>query len=184
MAREIVAVPEIRPPRRVTSRVAVEKAEQHVRRNLKKYLKKLEELAQGIVIAEPSKKLGDFEVLVRYTETGQETVVGQNLTLYTTAPSLPALQYLSDRAMGKTPQRYEITGDEGGAIEVIPWLPPVSYIEGESQELPLNGKDKEVNQEEGQVTPSRALSRTAGSQAGSSEGVFTVEVPTEADEEG
>ena len=141
MAREIVAVPEIRAPRRVTSRVAVEKAEAHVRRNLKKYLKKLEELAQGVVIAEPSKKLGDFEVVVRYPQTGQETVVGQNLTLYTTAPSLPALQYLSDRAMGKTPQRYEITGDEGGAIEVIPWLPPVSYIEGESQELLLSGKD-------------------------------------------
>jgi len=39
-----------------------------------------------------------------------------------------------DRALGKTPQRYDIETDVGGTLSIIPWLPAAeepAYIEGE-----------------------------------------------------
>ena len=133
--REVVPLIEPRAPRRVTSKMAVEKAEAHVRRRLKKYIVGLETLATGVVLAEPARRGNGYQVVLRDEETGEERVVGRNLTLYTTPPNLAALQYLSDRAMGKVPQRYEITGDEGGPMEIIPWLPSGAIIEGEYNEV-------------------------------------------------
>ena len=147
MTREIVPVVEPRAPRRVTSKMAVEKAEAHVRRRLKKYIVGLEDLAHGVTMAEPSRRGAGYQVILRDEEDGTERVVGRNLTLYTTPPNLAALQYLSDRAMGKVPQRYEITGDEGGPVEVVPWMPPTGYIvEGNYKVLeePNEAKHDEV----------------------------------------
>ena len=38
-------------------------------------------------------------------------------------PDRQALQYLMENVIGKVPQRVELTGKDGGAIEVIPWMP-------------------------------------------------------------
>ena len=175
--REIVPLVEPRAPRRVTSKMAVEKAEAHVRRRLKKYIIGLEELAKGVVIAEPAKRGYGYDVVLRDSETGEERVVGRNLTLYTTPPNLAALQYLSDRAMGKVPQRYEITGDEGGPVEVIPWMPPAGYIvEGKYKVLEDGTQDEEGPPQVFPGAKGGTNDRTPGRQEGTAEGVFEVAV--------
>ena len=136
MPKTLVPYEERRPPQRISNKAAIEKAETHVRKwgNLKKHLKKIEELAQGVYLVAPQRKGGWLELILRDPETGKEELLGTGLTVYQTEPSLQANQYLVDRALGRTPQRYEITGDEGGPVEVVPWLPeiepPVDYIEG------------------------------------------------------
>ena len=137
MTRSVVPYEERRPPQRISNKEAIEKAESHVRKwgNLKKHLKKIEELAMGVYMVTPTRKGGPSDLILRDTETGKEELLGRDLTIYKVGPNLLANQYLVDRALGKTPQRYEITGDDGGPVEVVPWLPaieaPVDYIEGE-----------------------------------------------------
>ena len=178
MSKEVVIVPDVRPPRRVTNKAAVDKAEAYVRRNLARYLKRLEGLAHGIVMAAPSRRASEsYDVILRIKETGEERVVGSNLILYTTPPNLQALQYLSDRAMGKAPQRYEITGEEGGAIEIIPWLPAPNYIEGEI----IGTEDASGTQEVLQDPSSNSLDRKAGSQEAEKTELFEVAVESKED---
>lgn len=38
-------------------------------------------------------------------------------------PDRQALQYLMENVIGKVPQRVELTGKDGGAVEVVPWMP-------------------------------------------------------------
>jgi hypothetical protein len=85
------------------------------------------------LLTEPSRTKANTELIVRNTETGEERVLGTNLTVYQTSPSLTALQYLADRAMGKTPTRLEVTGDSGGPVEVVPWLP--TFVEVDEENL-------------------------------------------------
>ena len=168
---------EPRAPRRVTSKMAVEKAEAHVRRRLKKYIVGLEDLAKGVVIAEPSRRGAGYQVVLRDEEDGTERVVGRNLTLYTTPPNLAALQYLSDRAMGKVPQRYEITGDEGGPVEVVPWMPPTGYIVDVDYKVLENGTEDQEGAT--QALPREAGGtdgRAPGREEGTTGGVFEVAV--------
>ena len=133
---EKVLVDGTRPPRRVSSKDAIQKAEGHIRkwRNLKKYVSGIEELAAGVLLVEAAKSNDPWsEIVIRNTETGEERIIGEGLRIYRSAPSREALQYLVDRALGKSPQRYEITGDEGGPVQVVPWLPTLEpdLIEGE-----------------------------------------------------
>lgn len=90
-------------PRKITRKEAVEKAEAFAARNLPKYLKVLENLAFGI-----------------WTE---EIIDGEHRMVYQKAPSREAAQYLIDRGMGKAPQRYEVTGEEGGPMQFAAWAP-------------------------------------------------------------
>lgn len=105
---------------------AVEKAEMYVLKNLPKYLRKIQELAMGIAV-------------VKDTKAGPK--------VYMEAPNLQALTYLADRGLGKIPQRHELTGEGGGAIEVIPWAPAgmldedKNIIEGEATEVPVEEID-------------------------------------------
>ncbi len=82
-----------------------EKAEMYNVKNLPKYMKKLHELAMGIVVQ-------------RIGKGGPQ--------IYAIAPDRAALEYLLNRGLGKTPDRHEITGAEGEAVQmVIPWAPVV-----------------------------------------------------------
>ena len=135
---QVEAVPPTRPPRVIDRRGAIEKAEGWARNRLSGNLKKLLELAAGVYIVAPVPKGQKPEYLIlRNPETGHEEVLGFGLVVYRTPPNLAALQYLVDRGMGKTPTRVEITGEDGGAISVIPWRPALEeadvagYIEGE-----------------------------------------------------
>jgi hypothetical protein len=124
-----VLVPKPQVPERISKRSAVEKAETHLRRGLHRSLRGIEALAKGILLTEPSRTKANTELIVRNTETGEERVLGTNLTVYQTSPSLTALQYLADRAMGKTPTRLEVTGEGGGGIAVVPWLPSFADVD-------------------------------------------------------
>lgn len=136
MGKEIIPYQKGTPPRVINEKEAIGKAEARTRKRLLKYIKKLEELAAGVYMVEPKRTMGaDTELVMRDTESGEERVIGQNLVVYKLQPDLKALAYLIDRAMGKAPQRYEITGEEGGPVQVIPWMPAGATIEGEYEEV-------------------------------------------------
>ncbi len=102
---------------------AVEKAEMYVLKNLPKYLRKIQELAMGVMVAKDT-KLGP--------------------KIYAEPPNLQALTYLADRGLGKIPQRHELTGEGGGPVTVLPWAPAgmidedKNIIEGEATEVPID----------------------------------------------
>ena len=82
-----------------------EKAEMYNTKNLPKYMKKLHELAMGIVVQ-------------RISKGGPQ--------IYAIAPDRAALEYLLNRGLGKTPDRTEIVGADGESVQmVIPWAPVV-----------------------------------------------------------
>ena len=91
--------------KRISRSEAMEKSEMYVVKNLPKYLKKIHQLAMGILA-------------IKDTKDGP--------MVYSIPPNQSALEYLVDRGLGRIPQRHEITGEGGGAIEVIPWLPASS----------------------------------------------------------
>ena len=135
VAREIVPFKSARPPKLITEKDAITKAEGRTRRRLLKYLKKMEELVAGVYIAEPAWKGRNQALILRNIETGEERQLGVGLVVYLQPPDLKALQYLVDRGMGKAPQRYEITGQDGDGIKIIPWMPlgeSIVTIEGET----------------------------------------------------
>lgn len=99
-----------RYPKRITPREAMERAEMMVRRNLPIYLSKLHELALGVTLAEVDGRSGKTKV-------------------YRTPPDKDVLKYLTDRGLGKVPDRFEVSGSGGGPLEVVAWAEPV--IEGE-----------------------------------------------------
>ena len=129
---DIVPFQHQRPAQRINESTAIEKAETHVRKRLRGYLRKIEELAKGVLlVGQTPKGHAPRELILRDPETGEEENLGF-LVVYKTAPSLKALQYLSDRAMGKPPQRMELTGDGGGPMEIMPWRP---MTEAEAAEM-------------------------------------------------
>jgi hypothetical protein len=38
------------------------------------------------------------------------------------------LEFLIEHGLGKVPQRHELTGEEGGPLEIVPWLPAASKV--------------------------------------------------------
>ena len=90
-------------PKRIRHKQAIEKAEMYAARNLPKYIKLLEGLARGVLVVEENKK-------------GEEEV-------YRTIPDRQALQYLTDRGMGKPVNKTEITGEDGTPIVITPYIP-------------------------------------------------------------
>ncbi len=113
--------------KRIRRKDAIERAEMFTARHLPKYLRRLEELAHGIEVEE--------------ARADGETVV------YAVGPDRQALQYLIERGMGKVPQRVELTGDEGGPMEILPWAAAGALTEVEDIEVlegeVLNAKDEE-----------------------------------------
>ena len=103
-------------------------------------------------------------LILRDPESGHEEVLGFGMVVYKTPPNLTALQYLVDRGMGKVPTRLEVTGEDGGAISIIPWRPALDepdvagYIEGEFQ----NASEEEASEGE-------AAGRAGGSEAAEQE---------------
>lgn len=43
--------------------------------------------------------------------------------IFRVPPDRQALQYLIENVIGKVPQRVELTGKDGGAVEIVPWAP-------------------------------------------------------------
>lgn len=104
-----------RLPKRIRHADFIEKADLWAARNLRKHLKKLQQLANGVLMVRTDAKTGEEEV-------------------YREKPDRMALIYLVNRGQGSPPQRYEITGDEGGPLEIVPWM-PTEVVEGEATEV-------------------------------------------------
>ena len=81
---------------------AMEKAELYIVKRLPRYLRKLHDLAMGVFA-------------VKDTKEGPK--------IYTTPPDRTALEYLVNRGLGSLPQRHEVTGQAGGPMEILPWMP-------------------------------------------------------------
>ena len=116
-------VPEHLPrryPTRVTPKEAMERAELFIRRNLPLNLNKLHELAMGAVVMETDGRSGKVKV-------------------YKTTPDKDALKYLIDRGMGKVPERFEVTGEDGGPVTIQAWAEPI--IEGEVVKRDKGGEE-------------------------------------------
>lgn len=102
-----------RLPKRIRKQEAIEIAEKQMARNLPKYLHKLEELAFGKVLLTKTTKEGD-------------------VIIYEVPPDRQALQFLIEHAKGKAPQRFELTGEDGGPMTVMAWAPPpITVVEGQ-----------------------------------------------------
>ena len=138
--REVVPFVAARPPRVIDEKAAISKAETRTRKRLPRYIKKLEELGAGVYLIEPKHTGGNDTELILRASDGSERVLGTNVVVYQTPPDLKALQYLVDRAMGKSPQRYEITGKDGGGVQVVPWMPALAIpddevVDGDAREI-------------------------------------------------
>src|SRR3972149_1579876 len=129
---QVIPVPGQRRKRtKISQASAVKHAELYVSRRLPKYLKKLEELAMGVLV-----------LTVRKDKEGSETA-----TVYQTPPDRAALEYLIDRGMGKAPQRFEIEANQGPPQLPQAWAPdelPEGVIEGEARELDGQEQAKEI----------------------------------------
>lgn len=141
-SRTIEAYKPGKPPKAVTESNALEKAEKRTRRSLIRHISKMEELAKGVYVVGPTHKgKSPRQIIARDLETGEEELIGYGIEVYQTTPSRQALEYLIDRGMGKVPSKQEITGPEGGALQIIPWaavsqLPSgQDVIEGEKVDL-------------------------------------------------
>ena len=107
---------------------AIEKAELYIVKKLPQYLRKIHALAMGITA-------------IKETKDGP--------MIYNIPPDRIALEYLVDRGLGRTPQRHEVTGQDGGPMAVIPWMPasalsPVDeskVIEGEVTNVEMAAED-------------------------------------------
>ena len=48
--------------------------------------------------------------------------------IYQRIPDRQALEFLIEHGLGKVPQRQELTGEGGGPIDIIPWLPATPNV--------------------------------------------------------
>lgn len=78
---------------------AVARAEKKIAENLPQLIDNMLELAAGVTVQEVDKESG--------------------LTVYTKPPDRQANEYLINRIMGKPTERQEVSGANGGAIEVV-----------------------------------------------------------------
>jgi hypothetical protein len=85
-----------------------------LRARLPVLIQRMFDLAEGIVCV-------DYVV---DPETGEEVP-----RAYKVPPDRQALQFLIENAIGKVPQRLEMTGKGGGPVQVIPWAPTTAFIE-------------------------------------------------------
>jgi len=101
---------------------AIDRADRYLSKRLVRYLKKLEELALGIVVQEEDRISGKPRI-------------------YGKAPDRQALESLIAYTMGKPVTRTEITGEGGAPIGIVAWAPASSLspkpepdiIEGEAR---------------------------------------------------
>lgn len=85
----------------------IPEVEQAIKARLPILIQRMFDLAEGVVWVEQ-----------RVGEDGKiEPRIYQN------GPDRQALQFLIENVIGKTPQRIEMTGKQGGPMEIIPWMP-------------------------------------------------------------
>ena len=146
--------------RAVSRKNAIARADAFLAKNLLKHLKLLRELATGIKVMKPSKD-------------------GEESEVYMVPPDRQAIEYLVDRAMGKAQSRTELTGEGGGPVKIVPWLPLEELPQPEGGEIidvtpiPLTlpaSDDELVQQGEVKEGESEEAPSAAGGDQGAQEG--------------
>lgn len=103
--------------------------EEFVQERMPILLARIWDLAMGVTVLEE-----------KIDETTGEVVP----RIYRMAPDRQALQFLIENGIGKTPQRIEMTGEDGGPLRIMPWAPVASIplllgdgdtIDGESTDV-------------------------------------------------
>jgi hypothetical protein len=95
-------------PKRIRHRKAIEKADLYLAKKLPHHLKKLEELANGVLV-------------MKEDRDGEEVI-------YRIPPDRQALEFLIERGAGKTASREELMeGEAQGPIGYIPFIPASEY---------------------------------------------------------
>lgn len=92
--------------------MAVPDVEQAIRAELPNLITAMLDLAKG-VYAHEERRVGDEWVDRCYREK----------------PDRLALTFLIENVIGKVPNRIEMTGDKGGPLKVVPWMPKLDAIE-------------------------------------------------------
>lgn len=90
-------------------------------------LARMWDLAMGVVVVEEKVDRDTGDVVPR---------------IYRMPPDRQALQWLMENGIGKVPTRVELTGEDGGPVQITPWMPVAAAIEAgltveaEVRELP------------------------------------------------
>jgi hypothetical protein len=106
-------------------RRVLDRTESQIVKHLPQYIAKLEELACGVLVEKIDGRSGEA-------------------TVYKAPPDRQALEFLIEHGIGKVPTKLEVTGEEGGGIAIIPWLPPSAKVkelpEGAEEKPPVGGE--------------------------------------------
>lgn len=82
--------------------------EEAIKSRLPTLIQRMFDLAEGVIMVETRTDKDSGELVQR---------------VYQCAPDRQALQFLIENVIGKTPQRIEMTGKDGEAMQIIPWMP-------------------------------------------------------------
>ena len=110
----------------------LDRTDGYIIKHLPDYIGLLEELAYGVWFEKIDGRSGKSK-------------------LYKEIPDRQALEFLVEHGMGKVAQRHEITGEDGGGIQIVPWLPT---LEGKPALLDgdIDAEDKEIPEEAEEVS--------------------------------
>lgn len=103
-----------RPPK--LSKMTIEEAENAITSHLPQLLDRLNDLAMGVLV----------QVIESTTAidpiTGEEVITPVR-RIYQRPPDKDALKYLTERVLGRVPQRVELSGKIEETFKVVPWMP-------------------------------------------------------------
>lgn len=91
------------PKRRL---IIANRTEGYIIKHLPDFIEALEKLAMGVLVEKIDGRSGETSI-------------------YSKPPDRQALEFLIEHGLGKVPQRNELTGPEGGPLEIVAWSPPV-----------------------------------------------------------
>jgi hypothetical protein len=87
-------------------RKIADRTESWIIKHLPEFISTLAELARGVWVEKTDGRSGESRI-------------------YQQIPDRQALEFLIEHGLGKVPQRQELTGEGGGPLEIVPWLPGV-----------------------------------------------------------
>ena len=105
------------PPNKVAARKAMRspEVEAFVQERMPELLSRMWDLAMGVMVLEEKLDEATGDVVPR---------------VYRLAPDRQALAFLIENGIGRVPNRVEMTGKDGGALKIIPWMPETQALLG------------------------------------------------------
>lgn len=112
-------------------RKIADRTESWIIKHLPEFIGTLAELAQGIWYEKTDGRSGEVRI-------------------YQQIPDRQALEFLIEHGLGKVPQRHELTGEEGGPLEILPWLPATASLPQLEERSTPNGEARTTKSEAGE----------------------------------